>query len=192
MSGIEVSTPPTKTTYNVGEAINMTGLILQVNWSEGDPTTVAYSEGSEITYEPTVAPMEEGTTTIAISYKGFTAYQDITVINKRLDHIDITTPPTVTWYDPVFNKLTMAGSVVTAYYTNGDTKVIEYGPESGLTYIPAEGSTISSSSSVTIKYTDEGVQKQYTYWGLSYKDVEPFTLTATTNSTVQFGSGNPS
>lgn len=75
--GITVATPPTKTTYSAGETLDLTGLVVKEEMSDG-------SEGSDVTASCTFDPVEGATlsvsdTKVTITYNTFTTEQAITV-----------------------------------------------------------------------------------------------------------------
>ena len=83
LSSIAVSTAPTKTTYNVGEYFNPTGLVITRNYSNGSPDTYAYAgHTSEFTFDPsTSTALTVSHTSVTIGYGGKTCTQAI-IVNK--------------------------------------------------------------------------------------------------------------
>ena len=81
LSSIAVSTAPTKTTYNVGEYFNPTGLVITRNYSNGSLDTYAYAgHTSEFTFDPsTSTALTVSHTSVTIGYGGMTCTQAITV-----------------------------------------------------------------------------------------------------------------
>ena len=47
-TGIEVTSPPTKTTYNAGENLNLTGIVVTATFSDGSTKDIT----SECTFSP--------------------------------------------------------------------------------------------------------------------------------------------
>ena len=114
-----VTTPPNKTSYDVGEVFDPTGLTATVTYDD-DSTKVV----SNFTYS--TLPLTPGTTSITISYieagVTVTANVDITILVKCTG-ISITTPPTKTSYF-VGDTFDSTGMVVTAKYNNNTANVI--------------------------------------------------------------------
>lgn len=72
VTGIEVGTNPTKTEYIVGEDIDLAGMVLHVDYSDGESGNLAYrifSVNPTFDYEPKTAE-EVGELTITIHYRG--------------------------------------------------------------------------------------------------------------------------
>lgn len=147
---IKVTTQPTKTSYFIGETLDLTGIVVNLVGTNGamiDVTsacTFAPADGTTITSQ---------TTSVAISYvypkdsTTFTATLDITV--RELSSIEITTPPTKTSYI-AGEDLDLTGMVVTATYNDGTTQIVT----SDCTSSPEDGDTLSiSDTTVTVSLT---------------------------------------
>lgn len=80
MTGITVS-GPTKTSYKVGETLDLTGLAVTLNYSSGK--TVALT--SDQYRVSTVDMSSEGTKTVTVTYESFTATFSITVVKEGGD-----------------------------------------------------------------------------------------------------------
>ena len=152
LTGIAITTPPTKTTYTQGETFDPAGMVV----------TAAYSNGATLkctgySYEPDTA-LADGTTKVTIRYTEGgvtkTAEQAITVIH-RLTKIEITTPPVKTTYE-YGDSFQSAGMVVTATYSDGASAAVSNYSISPTTF------TSVGSQSVTISYTEHGVTKTST------------------------------
>lgn len=116
LTGITV-TPPNKTQYYVGYVLDLTGMVVTAQYSDGH--TEVITEGYAVTgYDAYYVK----THTITVSYKGYTDTFQVTVKDKEPTHI-IVTPPTMTecW---VGEALDLTGMVVTAYYADGSTRKI--------------------------------------------------------------------
>jgi len=113
LSSIRVATPPTKTTYVVGESINQAGISVIATWSNNSTETIAAgTAGLTFNFDSSTA----GTKTVTVTYGGKTATFNVTVI--AVNSIAITRPPTKTTYN-AGETLNLAGLVVTATYSNG-------------------------------------------------------------------------
>ena len=151
---IQIITPPTETAYEIGDTIDLTGMVVHAFYSDGTSHEI-----SNYTYSPHVVNSASDTeVTITYTEDGITktAIQDITVGNTpNLVSIAVSTPPTKViykageYFDP-------SGMVVTATFDNGTTKNV-----SGYTYSPTR--TLQQDDSViTISYTKKGVTKTTT------------------------------
>jgi peptidoglycan/xylan/chitin deacetylase (PgdA/CDA1 family) len=140
---IDITTHPSKTTYVVGQTFSSAGMVVKAYYTNGLNEAV-----TGYTIDPT-EPLTMGVTKVTITYTYESAMrtvdQPISVIEKAVDHIVITTPPTKTTYvagqffDP-------ADMVVTAYY-NDDTNA----PATGYTYFPTRA-LVTSDTTVTVSY----------------------------------------
>ena len=151
---IQIITPPTETAYEIGDTIDLTGMVVYAFYSDGSSHEI-----SNYTYSPHVVSSASDTeVTITYTEDGITktAIQDITVGNTpNLVSIAVSVPPTKViykageYFDP-------SGMVVTATFDNGTTKNV-----SGYTYSPTR--TLQQDDSViTISYTKKGVTKTTT------------------------------
>lgn len=151
---IQIITPPTETAYEIGDTIDLTGMVVHAFYSDGTSREV-----SNYTYSPHVVSSASDTeVTITYTEDGITktAIQDITVGNTpNLVSIAVSTPPTKViykageYFDP-------SGMVVTATFDNGTTKTV-----SGYTYSPT-GTLQQDDSVITISYTKKGITKTTT------------------------------
>ena len=157
--GIKVSTAPTKVSYKAGEALDLTGMVVQSVTSDGDNETYTDVTGwtTDIA-EGTV--LYESTKSITVSWtsngKTYVAVQAITV-TRVLSSIAFTAQPTATSY-AYGAALDMTGAVLTATFNSGATEVVTP------TYSPAEGTALTTSGTNTIaaSYTENGVTKTAT------------------------------
>ena len=151
---IQIITPPTETAYEIGDTIDLTGMVVYAFYSDGSSHEI-----SNYSYSPHVVSSASDTeVTISYTEDGITktAIQDITVGNTpNLVSIAVSVPPTKViykageYFDP-------SGMVVTATFDNGTTKNV-----SGYTYSPTR--TLQQDDSViTISYTKKGITKTTT------------------------------
>ena len=152
LTGISITTPPTKTTYTKGETFDHAGMVVTATYSNG--ATLACTGYS---YEPNT-PLDDGTTKVTIRYTEGgvtkTAEQAITVVH-RLESIAITTQPSKTVYE-YGDSFASAGMVVTATYSDGATANV-----TGYTTSPSTMSEVGEQT-VTVSYTERGVTKTTT------------------------------
>ena len=151
---IQIITPPTETAYEIGDTIDLTGMVVHAFYSDGTSHEI-----SNYTYSPHVVSSASDTeVTITYTEDGITktAIQDITVGNTpNLVSIAVFTPPTKVTYK-AGEYFDPSGMVVTATFDNGTTKNV-----SGYTYSPTR--TLQQGDSViTISYTKKGITKTTT------------------------------
>ena len=159
-TGIEITSPPTKTTYNAGENLNLTGIVVTATFSDGSTKEVT----SECTFSPasgTVVYENKDKITANWTWEDTIAYTTNTAITVKrvLTGISITTAPAKTTYYKG-DSLDLTGMVVTATFSSGATEVVT----SGCSFSPTNGSALSSYGAVTVKvsYTENGVTKTAT------------------------------
>ena len=156
-TGIEITSPPTKTTYNAGENIDLTGIVVTATFSDGSTKEVT----SECTFSPasgTVVYENNDKITANWTWEGTITYsvaQSITV-KRVLTGLSITTQPAKTSYYKG-DALDLTGMVVTATFSSGASEDVT----SGCSFNPAAGSALSSygTVTVTVTYTENGVTK---------------------------------
>lgn len=159
-TGIEITSPPTKTTYNAGENIDLTGIVVTATFSDGSTKDIT----SECTFSPasgTVIYENTAKITANWTWEDTIAYTTNTAITVKrvLTGISITTAPAKTTYYKG-DSLDLTGMVVTATFSSGATEVVT----SGCSFSPTNGSALSSYGAVTVKvsYTENGVTKTAT------------------------------
>ena len=169
LENITIATPPTKTSYIVGEDFDKTGMVVKANY--------ANEQSIEIS-DYTVTNGENlglGQTSVTISYQGKTVSQAIEVTENTVESIAITTPPTKTeyWAGEDFDS---TGMVLTATYKGGTTKTItDYTIKDGKNLknnqttitIEYQGKTtiqtitVNENSVIQIEITQEPTKTQY-------------------------------
>ena len=153
---IKITTQPTKTSYLIGETLDLTGIAVSLVGTNGamiDVTsacTFAPANGTTITSQ---------TTSVTVSYvypkdsTTFTATLDITI--KELSSIEITTPPTKTTYI-AGEELDLTGIVVTATFDDSSTAIVT----SECEFSPEEGDVLTESDTeITVSLTMASITK---------------------------------
>lgn len=134
MTGIEISTMPTKTTYQLGEAFDPSGMVVTAKYSDGSSAPVLGYE-----YQP-VLGLTAKTTEIVVNYNGKTASVPVTVEGSEppaatLERIEITKQPTKTAYT-AGERFSADGMEVTAHYSDQSSTVVSdytFSPTGALT-----------------------------------------------------------
>lgn len=156
-TGIEVTTAPSKTSYKAGEKINLSGMVVKANFSDGSSQDVT----SQCTFSPSAGTtVYENTTKINVTWVWdklnitYETSQAITV-TRVLSSIAITTQPSKRNYT-TGETLNLSGMVVKATFNSGNSAVV-----TGYTTSPANGSTLSTTGTitVTVSYSENGVTK---------------------------------
>lgn len=156
-TGIEVTTPPTKTSYKAGEKINLAGMVVKANFSDGSSQDIT----SQCAFSPSAGTtVYEDTTKINVTWiwdKANITYQtsQAITVTRVLSSIAITTQPTKRNYTKG-ETLNLSGMVVKATFNSGNSAVV-----TSYTTSPANGSTLSTIGTITVTviYTENGVTK---------------------------------
>ena len=157
---LKVTTNPNKTNYSAGETLNLTGLVVSVEMSDGSTKDVT----SECTFSPVAGTViYENTDSVSVSWisGGITYSTGFAVNVKRvLSSISITSNPSKTTYYKG-ELLNLTGIVVTAAYNSGATEDVT----ASITSSPASGAALNEygSQTVTVSYTENGVTKTATF-----------------------------
>jgi len=147
---IQITTPPTKTSYTAGETLDLTGIVVKANWSSGLSVDIT----AECTFAPAAGTViYEDTTEITISYvNGGTTYtttQAVTV-QRVLTGLRVDTEPTTAYV--AGQALDLSGAVVSAVFSSGRSVVVNATPSI------ADGTIIyEDTTSLTWSYTENGV-----------------------------------
>lgn len=148
---IRVTTPPTKTSYVAGDALDLSGIVVSLVGSNGSLIDVT----AACAFSPVDgAILSTSDSSISITYHydkdnvDFTTSQAISVIALEAVSISVTTPPIKTSY-LVGDSLDLTGIVVTATFNNGTTSDVTL----GCTFSPADGSTLSSNTITAVNIT---------------------------------------
>lgn len=114
---LEISTPPTKTSYIVGEDFDKTGMVVKAKYSDGNSeiiTDYTITDGTKLKLDQK---------SVTISYNGKTVTQAITVKENSVKSIVIKTAPTKTEY-LAGEDFDTTGMVIEATYDDGTKKEV--------------------------------------------------------------------
>lgn len=129
MTGLSVLSPPSKSTYLEGEALDLDGLVVSASFD--DETTVLLPHYQFTGYDPT-----PGAKTVTVSFNGMSATFQVTVKARSLVSIELTqTPEKRTYLEG--EALDLGGLILTAVYDNGDREAVSGYETSG--YEPTPG-----------------------------------------------------
>ena len=189
LTGIAVTTPPAKTVYTEGEALDLEGMVVTASYS--DDTSAAVT-GYTTAPASSAILSTVGTVTVTVSYTedGVTETATFTVtVNAKpvtLTGIAVTTPPTKAVYTEG-EALDLEGMVVTASYSNDTSAAV-----TDYTTDPADGAILSTVGTVivTVSYMEDGITETATF--IVTVNAKPLSSVATLSSlTVSAGTLTP-
>ena len=150
-SGIAVTVQPSKKTYYIGEAFDPAGMVVTATFADDTTENVT----NDCTFSPVT--IAKGTTAITVNYQraGIKKTASVPVTVRVLSSIAITTAPAKTAYKygEIFNP---SGMVVTAHYTDGQSRTV-----TGYAFSPNTALGMSNTT-ITISYTEGDVTKTTT------------------------------
>jgi len=119
LNSISVTTPPVKTVYDIGESLDITGLVVTGTYTDTSteilPVTLSNISGFS---SAAAAPSQE----LTVTFGGFTDTFTVGIV-PTLASIAVTTPPLKTVYD-IGETLDITGMIVTGTYTDLSTAVL--------------------------------------------------------------------
>ncbi len=161
---ISVKTPPTKTTYEHGDAIDYTGGEIEVTYDSGEPDTVSMTEAAVV--KTSGDPADVNDPNVGLEYHGKTTSFPITVTDP-VDSLAVTTPMNDIDYNEGEN-FDFTGLTLTATKRSGATVPLTQS-SSGVTTSELTASVNSPNFTQTSGSTDvekKGNQKiTFTYEG---------------------------
>lgn len=149
---IKITTPPNKTSYKVKESFDKIGMVVTAYYTDGSNKVVEdYTILNGIELKVEQKQIQVSYTEGAITKTDNTGIR-VSIIPLVLDYIKITTPPNKTSYK-VKESFDKKGMVVTAYYTDGSSKVVE-----DYTVLDGQGLEIKRKK-IQISYTEGDITK---------------------------------
>jgi hypothetical protein len=140
-------TAPAKTSYNAGDILDISGIIVTVEYSDG--TTKQVDDFSTYPYNGTA--ISKNTSSVSVNWSdenGTSLASSFDISVKYVTGINVDTLPNKTMYVEG-NTIDLTGLVVSAKYSDGTSETI-----SGYTTSPANSAEVSrNDSKVTISYT---------------------------------------
>ncbi|MGE7112301.1 bacterial Ig-like domain-containing protein [Lysinibacillus sp. NPDC047702] len=174
VTNVAVKTAPTKVSYNVGDNLDLTGLVVTLQKSNGSTEDVGLADFASkgITVSPEAgAVLTTSTTAVTITVSGKTVTQAITVTPITVTNVTVKTVPTKVTYN-VGETLDLAGLVVTLQKSNGTSEEVAFADfvSKGITVSPTNGTALTASNNtVTITVSGKTVTQMIT--------VTPITVT---------------
>ena len=144
--GIYISNLPSKMSYQNGDTLDVTGMVVQAKYADG-----SYREITEYTYSPT--EVSEDNKTITVEYSGFKTYFDVTIGEESpLALILIMQQPTTVDYQEG-EFFQPSGMTVKAYLEDGSNFMVDnwdWEPKTALT---------KENTEITVSYTRGSITK---------------------------------
>lgn len=138
---IEITTPPTRTEYHKGDAVDTTGMVVSTVWTDGSKEVLA--DGYTVSE---LDSTETGEKTITVTYQTFTATFNVTVVADTAG-IRISHYPNKVYYK-IGESLDTTGLTVAKYRADGTEVEI-----TGYTVSELDSAT-SGSKTVNVFYTE--------------------------------------
>ncbi len=193
VSGITI-TPPTKTTYNHGDSLDLTGGEINLTYEDGtsgtldiNKATITESDGSPLNMSPASYGKEQKVDkTLKIEYskdgQTGTVNYPITIIND-IKSIAVHDPATKTTYN-IGDTLDVTGLSILVTRAMGTTGVVTVTPDMVTGF---DSSKENTNLSLTISYTENGITKTTTYEVSVVDSVKSITINGTPQSEVKYG-----
>lgn len=149
---LTITNNPTKTSYFVGDTLDLTGLAVSATVGElsGDVTAdckISPASGTVLD--------KAGAQTITVSYGGMK--QTCTVTAYAVDEIAVTTAPNKTSYQPGA-ILDLTGLVITGYANN---RALSKNVTNSCTFNPANGTVLTEEGDVTVTVTYDSLSTSF-------------------------------
>ena len=146
-----IVTPPTKSIYNIGEALDLTALSVTAHYTDGSETDVT-DRASVTGFDSS----SEGVKTITVSFEGFESTFTVEVIASVPVSLEITPPTKTEYYTD--DSLDKTGMSVAAVYTDNTKRDVTHQVEitgfdsskTGTVEVTVIYAALSASFSVTI------------------------------------------
>ena len=193
VSGITI-TPPTKTTYNHGDSLDLTGGEINLTYEDGtsgtldiSKATITESDGSPLNMSPASYGKEQKVDkTLKIEYskdgQTGTVNYPITIIND-IKSIAVHDPATKTTYN-IGDTLDVTGLSILVTRATGTPKLVTVTPDMITGF---DSSKENTNLSLTISYTENGITKTTTYEVSVVDSVKSITINGTPQSEVKYG-----
>ena len=159
-------TPPTKTSYALGEELNLDGMVAKLNYSDKSVGTTAYTVSG---YDKT----KVGKQTVTVSYGDYSANFDVTV--NGISSIEVTPPTKTTYLEG--QDLNTDGMVVTAVTSDNQRITVPAG-------YSVRGFNKTKLGKQTITVTYQGLSTEFEVNVNSIKSIE---LTKPTKLEYKYG-----
>ena len=193
VSGITI-TPPTKTTYNHGDSLDLAGGEINLTYEDGtsgtldiNKATITESDGSPLNMSPaSYDGTQKVDKTLKIEYskdgQTGTVNYPITIIND-IKSIAVHDPATKTTYN-IGDTLDVTGLSILVTRATGTPKLVTVTPDMVTGF---DSSKENTNLSLTISYTENGITKTARYEVSVVDSVKSITINGTPQSEVKYG-----
>ena len=182
-------TPPTKTNYEHGDSLDLTGGKVTLTYADNTTQDIALEEsmitenGSSVNMSPTVSDYvnNQVSKNLTITYGTETESYNITIKNP-IDSIAIATSPKTSYN--LNESTTGVGGTLTVTRKAGNTETVNI-EDSMVTSL--DTSVAGAGKTATVSYTENGVTKTTTYTYDVIDNVSSIVITAPTKDTYNHG-----
>ena len=160
LSSISIKNYPDRMTFNQGEKLSLTGLVIQANYADDSKKVIPNSELQIYPPEGTVL-QKIGNQTIKVSYNGKSIYFDVKVIDKSSESVTLSSiivdhESSKKTYEQG-EKFNTSGISVLGVYSDGSQKTV-----TGWTTVPANGAVLSNTGNTTVTVTYQNCSATFT------------------------------
>ena len=173
---------PSKKNYNTGEQLNFAGMVITVNWDDGDITTITAPADGSLPQDVTVTgfnPGTPGTQVITVTYRGKSETFEVVItgVTKTVTSIVVTTKPAQIEYI-VGESINYTGLIITATWNDNSKTTIKATTSSLPTGVTASGfsSTSAGEKTITVSYEGTTATFKVTVSGTSTTPVDASTI----------------
>ncbi|MCI7350964.1 MAG: DUF4214 domain-containing protein [Ruminococcus sp.] len=145
VSSIEVSAIPAKTSYFVGDTLDLSGGKVTVSYEDGSSKVMDITSAMVSGFDST----KSGTQTVTVTYEGKTDSYSVSVKTAAVTGIEVSVTPSKTSYY-VGDTLDLSGGKITVSYEDGSSKVMD------ITSAMVSGFDSTKSGTQTVTVTYEG------------------------------------
>ena len=171
VTGVEVTTNPTKTSYVEGQTLDLTGMVVTLTWNHGGTTTIS-GAASGLTTTPSLSThltvADHDGIEVSVTYAGITSGVgdgfEISVVTKQVSSIKEWTGQTTSY--AIDSKLVADGSIVVVYNDETESEPLSVATlwANGEVTFKLGGTSVTPGST-TLNSSDNGKSLTITYSG---------------------------
>ena len=174
LENIEITTPPSKTSYYVGENFDKTGMVVKAKYNDGtskEITDYTIKNGTNLV---------ENQSSITIEYQGKTITQEIEVKakepEKAITSINVKSKPTKTEYIQNKEELDLTGGIIEAIYNDGSKTNVPM--NSSDVTVSGFNNKVLGKNTITVEYEKKTAQFDIEIKAEEQKPIVEKTITA--------------
>ena len=174
LENIEITTPPSKTSYYVGENFDKTGMVVKAKYNDGtskEITDYTIKNGTNLV---------ENQSSITIEYQGKTITQEIEVKakepEKAITSINVKAKPTKTEYIQNKEELDLTGGIIEAIYNDGSKTNVPM--NSSDVIVSGFNNKVLGKNTITVEYEKKTAQFDIEIKAEEQKPIVEKTITA--------------